>query len=332
VVDALTPGDSSHEAAAVAASDRVLGESRSRWMLRLAGRLAGRALGVVFLTAGVLKALAPMAFSQEIAQYGIITNPIATGLVAYAIVIVECGLGAALLVNLRPRISLSIGALLLLMFLGAIGWAWATGSTAECGCFGPWKRTPPQAFAEDLAILVIVPWAWWGRRFTQAPTNALKLALVGLGVASGIMIPAVASMTGAAEPGAKGVVGSDVFKTLEVSDLSVNLATGEHLVLLMSTTCPHCQAAVPDVNALAGDQRLPKVVAVAMNDRVERGLFREDYSAQYPIGEISQQAVYALLKKDLPRLFLVRDGRIVAVWDGKIPTADEVLTAGGSSQ
>jgi uncharacterized membrane protein YphA (DoxX/SURF4 family) len=327
VVDTAHPDGSGREAAALAAADRVLGESRARWALRLAGRLAGRALGVVLLVAGVSKALAPMLFAQEIADYGIVTNVLVTGVLAYAIVILECGLGAALLVNLRPRISLSIAAVLLLVFVAAVGWAWASGATDNCGCFGPWKRTPQQAFAEDLVFLAVIPWAWWGRRFTHAPTNAFKLAFVGVGVAAGLMIPAVAGATGG--PGAAGVVGSDAFKTIEVKDIPVNLATGEHLVLLMSTACPHCQEAVPEVNALAADPRLPKLVAVAADDRVERGLFREDYGAQYPVGEISKQTLYTLLQKEFPRLFLVREGRVVRVWDGKMPTADEVLAAGG---
>lgn len=329
MADSVASERSAHESDAIDAADRVTGESRARWALRLAGRLAGRGLGLVFVFAGVMKALAPATFSQEIADYGIITNPLLTGLVAYVLVIVECGLGAALLVNLRPRIALSVAGLLLLLFLGVVGYAWVMGSTADCGCFGPWKRTPGQAFVEDLLLLGIVPWAWWGRRYTQAPTNTFKLAVAGLALAVGITTPSIAAMVGTGEQGAAGKIGSDAFKTLEVKDLQVNLATGEHLVLLMSTKCPHCQDAVPEVNALASDSRLPKLVAVAMEDRVDRGLFREDYKAEYPIGQISNQAVFSLLEKEFPRLFLVRDGVIVAVWNGKMPTAEQVL---GSSQ
>lgn len=327
MIDSATSDGSPHEAAALEASDRVLGESRATWALRLAGRFAGRALGLLFLFAGVAKALHPADFAQEIRDYHILTSVVLTGVLAYGIVVLECGLGAALLVNLRPRVSLAVAGALLVVFLGAVGYAWATGSTAECACFGPgMTRTPGQAFVEDLLLLAVVPWAWWGRRFTVAPTNSFKLALVALGLAVGVTVPAVAGMTGVSR-GAAGAVGSDAFKTIEVQDLATNLATGEHLVLLMSTECAHCQAAVPEVNALVQDGRLPKVAAVAMEDRVERGLFRQDRGAQYPIGQISDEAVRSLLDKEFPRLFLLREGRIVAVWDGKIPTPDEVLAA-----
>jgi uncharacterized membrane protein YphA (DoxX/SURF4 family) len=324
VADSAASNRSPHEAEALAASDRVVGQSRAVWALRLAGRLAGRALGAVFLAAGLLKALDPQTFAQEIAGYGIVTNPVLTGLLAYAIVIVECGLGAALLANLRPRIMLALAALLLLAFLGVVGYAWATGSTESCGCFGPWTRTPAQAFVEDLLLLAIVPWAWWGRKRTHAPTNTAKLAFAGLGLAAGVMVPAVAGMI-AVQPGSAGVVGSEAFKKIEVVDLPVDLSTGEHLVLLMSTGCDHCKAAVPEANALYADERLPRLVAIAADDRVQRGLFREDYGAQYPIGQISDTTLRSLLEREFPRLFLVRDGRVVRVWDGTLPAAEAVL-------
>ncbi len=314
------------EAAALTAAESVVGTSRGVWIAGLCGRIASRLLGALFLAAGLLKAVEPALFAQQIAGYGIVTNPVGTALIGYAIVILECGLGAALLVNLKPRITLSIAIAVLAGFLALLGWAWSTNSTADCGCFGPWTRTPAQAFFEDLALLAIAAWAWWGQRSGQAPTNALKLGIVGVAVAAGIMVPAVAGMASAPAQGSAAKVGSTVFKTMEVTDLPSSLAAGDKLVLLMSTDCPHCKDAVPAVNALASDQRLPGLVAIAFEDRVDRGLFREDYKAQFPIGQVSKQTVFSLLDKQFPRLFLVREGVIVAVWD-ELPTPDDVLAA-----
>jgi hypothetical protein len=321
------PPSSPHEAGAIAAADRVVGETRLKWALRLAGRIAGRALGLILLVAGLLKGLAPQTFAQEIADYGIVTNGVAVAMLAYLLVVVECALGAALLVNLKPRVTLALTSLLLLLFLGVVGYAWATGATENCGCFGPWKRTPGQAFVEDLVLLALAGWAWWGRWPAPAPTNTAKLAVVGFAVAAGAMVPAFAAFGGMAAPGEAGKVGSEAFRTIRVEDLQTDLSKGDHLVLLMSTDCPHCRDSVPAVNALAADARLPKVVAIAMQDRVERGIFREDYKAEFPVGQVSQQTIASLLDNQFPRLFLVRDGRIVKVWDGEPPSPDEVAAA-----
>ena len=324
-MDNLAPERSRHEAAAISAADRVVGETRLIWGLRLAGRIAGRVLGALLLVAGILKALDPLTFASDIAGYGIVTNQFLVGIVAYLLVIVECGLGAALFVNLRPRLTLPLASLLLLGFLAVVGYAWWTGATENCGCFGPWKRTPGEALVEDLVLLGMALWAWWGRGIAPAPTNVVKLAVVGAAIVAGVMIPSVAMMSERSAPGEAGKVGSETFKTIEVTDLDADLSSGERLVLLMSTDCPHCRDSVPAVNALASDARLPKLAAIAMEDRVDRGLFREDNGAQFPIGQISKVTLQSLLADQFPRLFLVRDGTIVHVWDGKVPSADEVL-------
>lgn len=331
--DDLAVDAARHEAEALEAADRVAGNSRRRWMLQLTGRMMGRLLGAVFLFAGVVKALQPEIFRQEIAAYDLVTNSILVAMLAYGIVIAECTLGSALVVNLKPKISFAAATGLLLIFLGAISFAWFTGSTENCGCFGPWKRSPAEAFIEDIGLIAVAVWALWGHWKLKAPTNSVKLGVVGLGLAVGVLLPGVAGFVGEkVEPGALGVVGSTVFQKMEVEDLQVSLATGEHLVLLMSTECQHCKDAVPSANALVADARLPRLAAIAMEDKVSRGLFRQDYGAEYPIGQVPRNTIIGLLKEEFPRLFLVRNGTIVAVWDHQLPTPDTILAQMSAGQ
>lgn len=312
---------------AVAAADRVAGDARGAWWVKFAGRWAGRLLGAVLIVAGILKALHPLDFAREIAGYGILTDAVGTGMLAFALIVVECGLGAALLVSLRPRLMLGLTVALLVVFLGAITIAWSTGAATECGCFGPWKRSMPVAFVQDVVLIAIAVWAWVSHAGISMPVNAIRLAVVGLALVAGVSVPAIATMSSMAAPGSLGVVGSTAFQTIEVTDAPASLASGEHLILLMSTECAHCREAVPAVNLLVSDGRLPKLTAVAMEDRVERGLFQQDLHAAYPIAQISRESVSGLVGRQFPRLFLVRDGRILAVWDEAIPTPDEIVNA-----
>ena len=78
---------------------------------------------------------------------------------------------------------------LFLIFLAVLGWAWHTGATADCGCFGAWvKRTPQQALLEDLFMLAGLTAAWVLNRREAIGHSSLKLAAVvmatilGLGV------------------------------------------------------------------------------------------------------------------------------------------------------
>ena len=48
----------------------------------------------------------------------------------------EVGLGMLLILGVATRISGLLGALLMVLFIGAISSAWARGLTIDCGCFG----------------------------------------------------------------------------------------------------------------------------------------------------------------------------------------------------
>lgn len=313
------------EREAVASADRVLGERAWTGRARLVGRVAGRAFGAFLLATGFFKAIGPQQFGQQVAAYKIVENPVLVGVLAYAVILAECGLGAALLVRLRPRIALALTAVLLGVFLFAVGHAWQAGSLADCGCF-PWAtRTPAEAFVEDLLMLAVVAFAFWSQSGAPARVTGLKIGAVGAALALAMGTVAVAGLAGLGAPGRAGEPGSAAFATMDVQEAGADLRTGEHLVLLMSTECQHCRDAVPAVNLLFNDKRLPPLVAVAHEDRVRRGLFRQDYGAQYPVGQISLADTQSLVKEAFPRLFLVRDGKIVAVWDGTIPTGDAVL-------
>src|SRR5688500_2723584 len=97
-----------HEREAVAAADHVVGETGVKRGARTAGRVAGRALGGLLLATGIAKALGPAEFGQQIAAYKIVEHPALVGMLAYAVIVVECGLGGALLANFKPRLMLAL--------------------------------------------------------------------------------------------------------------------------------------------------------------------------------------------------------------------------------
>jgi hypothetical protein len=315
------------ESEALKAADRVLGETGAKKYLRLAGRIIGCLIGALLLVTGLSKATMPQDFGHQIADYDIVTNPILVGLISYTVILVECALGAALLVRLRPRLTIALAGLLMVGFLVAVGYAWKAGTTEDCGCL-PWvTRTPGEAFVEDLILLALLGWAWWAQRGAPAPARSWKTLAVGAAVALAMVVVGVFGVAGLGSPGAGGEAGATTFKTLRAEDLPADLSTGDHLVLLMSTECTHCKDAVPEINALFNDSRLPPLVAVASQDRVSRGLFRQDYGAQYPIGQIPESAVRPLIKAGFPKLFLVRDGTILESWEGTMPQADDIVAA-----
>lgn len=92
-------------------------------------------VGGVFLIAGALKLKDPEAFSISIQAYRLVPFGVAAALATY-LPWVELVVGGALLAGWRMAGAAASVALMSIVFMGAIGSAWARGLDIACGCLG----------------------------------------------------------------------------------------------------------------------------------------------------------------------------------------------------
>ncbi|PTY02210.1 DoxX family protein [Verrucomicrobia bacterium LW23] len=121
-----------------------------RWVL-LGYRVA---IGGVFVYAGWLKMLDPIAFGDSIATYQLLPAPL-IGLTALTLPPLEILLGAWLLSGIQPRYP-AFGTLLLsVVFALAISQGIIRGIPIDCGCFGGGSATSPWVtLGRDLLIVL----------------------------------------------------------------------------------------------------------------------------------------------------------------------------------
>ncbi len=289
-------------------------------------------IGVILLLAGVLKAWAPLDFSRQIADYGIITQPALVTVLAWLMIVVECALGTALIVGYRRRIAVPAAIVLVVMFLGAVGWAWYSGSTEDCGCFGSWaKRTPAEAFLEDLWMLVMIAGAWVLSRREPIRFRVWRFGAVAASILAAVAVTAVASGSDrqSADPLVRLKAGSPAkkeFAGLKISGLDADLERGNWLVMLMDTGCSHCQQSIPEVNRLAGVQDLgAAVVALCSNSQKEVDWFKGKFKPEFPLGRVSYDDFMRLFERGrTPRMMLISEASVIRIWDGTVPEAGDV--------
>ncbi|MGQ9895994.1 MAG: MauE/DoxX family redox-associated membrane protein [Acidobacteriota bacterium] len=282
-------------------------------------------LGLVWLVAGVIKALEPFEFVRQVAGFQLIPGKAAQTTIAWALLVTECTLGAALILGYRLRWALVAAGCLTLIFMGALGWVIVAGIPVEdCGCFGSQiKRSPKEALLEDSLMLmatVVSGWLVWPSR----PGNSILKPhrWRGLGVLLGALF-------GLLTPLAFGFpLGGGDWSQIKVSGTTVNVAAGERLVALLDTECSHCQESVPKLNAYVNVKDFPQFVALCSNEEWRRKFFIQRFEAKFELGEISKDDFKRLLADgDTPRIVLLRQGRVLAVWDGAPPSLDEVRRA-----
>ena len=134
--------------------------------LATVGRLV---LGAVFVVAGVLKVPDPAAAVRAVRAYRLLAEPL-VGPVAFGLPVLEIAGGLALLLGVFVRTAAVAAAVLLVVFLAAVGSAWARGLQIDCGCFGDGGQVaagetayPQEIFRDVGLLLVALALARWPR-------------------------------------------------------------------------------------------------------------------------------------------------------------------------
>src|SRR3954451_13128146 len=97
--------------------------------------LARLVLGGVLVVAGVLKLPDPAAAVRAVRAYRLLPEPL-VGPVALGLPVLEIAVGLALLAGVFVRTAAIAAAALLVVYLVAVGSAWARGLQIDCVCFG----------------------------------------------------------------------------------------------------------------------------------------------------------------------------------------------------
>ena len=119
-------------------------------------RLAGIAIGVVFLAAALGKIGDLAAFATQLHNYRLV--PVwSENLIAITLPWIELLAGLALVLGVRPRAGAVVLLVLILVFTFAVGSAWARGLDFECGCFGKASAATIGArkFAENVGYTLL---------------------------------------------------------------------------------------------------------------------------------------------------------------------------------
>lgn len=313
----------------ISAAPMVSERSRSR--LAWLGTAAGVFLGAVLLVAVYAKVLDPAAFAEQIRIEGldVLLSAQAVALIA---LVLEAGLGLALLLGIRRLWVLVPAALLVafFVFLTGRGWWMAAHGLREaesCGCFGNLvQRTPAQAFWQDLLLLIpALLLAFVGRdRTARFPTTrAAFVAVATLAVAllawKAPELP-LDDLATRLRPGveiAKICAGAGEDEVC-LDTVAPGLKQGRHLVVLADLEDEAFGQAVEGLNRMA-DQGGDVWVLSASPSEQHRAFFWR-FGPSFQVVETPGPMLRPLYRR-LPRSFRVEEGRVTEIYPGLPPTS-----------
>ncbi len=121
---------------------------------KVIGNVARMIMGLVFIVAGVAKAMDLNFFYYVLKTFPLgFSDPALLWLVR-GFIALEFILGTALLFNVWPRLVLPATFTVMLVFLAATSWNFVGGLSEDCGCFGKLVRLNP---AVELFVELVLP-------------------------------------------------------------------------------------------------------------------------------------------------------------------------------
>jgi uncharacterized membrane protein YphA (DoxX/SURF4 family) len=130
------------------------------WIRPWTATAARLLLGAVLLVAGALKLPDPAAAVRAVRAYRLLPEAL-VGPVAFGLPVLEIAVGLALLAGVFVRTAAIAAAVLMVVFLAAVGSAWARGLQIDCGCFGgggqvaAGRTAYPGEVARDVGLLLV---------------------------------------------------------------------------------------------------------------------------------------------------------------------------------
>lgn len=304
---------------------------------RLAARAVEIILGVYLIVSALPKIADINRFSVQMSAYQVIPDRAMLPVFACVTVFTEIALGAALALGLRLR-GLTYLAYhgMLLFFSALIVYAWARHGLEDCGCFPLVKMTPQVSLVKNVIMAASGVFAGWALCVRPLPEGGKSGAFAAAAAKAGlsVLLAAVAAawswahVDQAPAPGgaeSPGPFAAFQFST-ELGDF--DLGIGDHLVPILSMSCEECMEKVPELNRLAMEAGIPPMVALCFEEKPgELDRFRNDSMPIFPLHSLGNRPLvyYGLRGDDSFRLTLVRDGRALHFWDGKVPDFMEVM-------
>jgi len=296
----------------------------SNRVLFVTARVLEIIVAAIFLAAVILKALDPVSFAEQIAEYGIF--PDLASLAAWTLIIIESLLAAALIVNFLPRIVPLLTIALLLFFIGITAYGMSIGLGENCGCFGNLvHRGPEQVIIEDTIMIIALVFSvvvLWHHRLER---RGVRMAtVIGTGAAVAALtafsphVPADDYIT-QLHPGAS-------FTTWPVDGLyGKNLTTGRHLVFLFTVDAEDIGSQVEQMNTLAQAAGDVSTVGLIIDGTEHLTSLMFEYAAAFPIGAVEPRFARPLYRT-LPRVFILDNGTVTHTWS-ELPRKSDVVEA-----
>ena len=274
-------------------------------------------LGLVFIFSAYTKFVGPGFFEITLIDQGLLSSRGQAQHVARFLIGFEFALGLLMFLPYYTKQLMAIASLMLIGFTLHLGYLWAIGDTENCGCFGEMiSMSPAESIAKNVLMLAVSVWLWI--KSDSKPTNKSIL----LGYAAVL----ISSMWGFLPIPNQGEFPINDFTSFTYSGLTkrTDLSSGEKMIAILNLDCEHCQELSEKLGKLKKENLLPDTYALYFKEgETTVDQFEKMTNSEFPYAEIDVNTFFDLIGESPPRVYILKQGEVDAVFDEDIASKIE---------
>ena len=97
--------------------------------------------------------------------------------------------------------------------------------------------------------------------------------------------------------------------------VNADLTKGENIVAMLSMNCGSCIEAGIEIGKLRNEIKLPPVYYLLFGEQIQLNEFFSKTKVKFPYKILDDETFFTLAKGSAPRVFLLRNGKIIDEWD-----------------
>lgn len=300
-------------------------------MQRKVARILAVIVGLLFVFSAVSKLVTIGTFEVLLIEQGLAGSRPVAGYLGRFLIAVELFLGIGLCRRaLLRRVFMPATAVMLVGFsIYLLHVGFVQGSAEDCGCFGGvLEMSPLSALVKNVVMLGMLGYAWAKSR--PDPEGRWKL-IVAMGACSFLAVFAFSPVrrpVGKAE--ATGEPRPEFVEIQQLADSEdFRLLEGEVLVALLSPGCDHCRVVARELGEFARTSPpAPPIYFVFLGEADLVPEFFASTNTDFPHVVSPPEVFLKLIGTAPPRVYRLREGRVVTYWDEENFSRKKLRNAG----
>jgi len=268
-------------------------------------------IAATFIFSAISKILSPGYFEITLLDQGLFSDRGIASYFARIFIILELALGLFFLQsNYLKKIFAPATIILLIIFIGHMLFLILLGDNDNCGCFSSViKMNPLEAIIKNLVLIVITFFVF---KYSDPKPNS-KTIPFSMFLFSVLFVFITTPISSTEE-----------FPFLKYTNFEnegrVDLAEGEKIIAIFDATCDHCFETAKSLKRLDSElEDFPQIYILIFGETdkdIKKFMSKSDI--KYPYHKINIDDFFDLIGSVPPRLYWLKDGEVVQVWDERI--------------